>query len=367
MVRNAKNGFTLVEVLIASALFVVLTLISISAVISTGQGVAAQEKSLQMDQAGQYALSVMSENLASAILPISRDPGAVENSVFEDIDDETVGFGGANGVAWRGRLRNTGMDNIAFITPVDAQGVGDFYDSEGHLQVGYAANNQVRMSASVSGTPGDDDFVMRAGANELVNILAAIDAAQFDSEAFEMIENPTGAQWKNVCSEDYENSVTTFIAFRFVPLLRSSDGLPIVISEARPYGDKFPYAVDLDSDESVTGQFHIGHIQMLYSGGTAPTLRNGTLLGDIPMDQRIVSLTPDIVLRRVDRASPIFQMADTGVVSGGGSSLLYVRLLLLDHKGVSDAGVLDLGAYSKTTPNQGRWYETSIALRNLDR
>lgn len=382
-----NKGMTLLEVVLASSLLTILMLLAMTSFVDVVKAVNAQSTITRMDQRANKALREVSDLLKPAILPIFVERTVADyankRDIFYDIDNRSWGFGGAMGKKWLSNLQ-AGMDCIAFVVPIDAQGVGDFLDGANHLQIGQLRGDTAYLGATPTGTPGNGtSFVLRT-TGEVVNALAAMDPATLASANFEAIESPTRGDWAATANPPGDwPDVTAFMAIRFVPL--QSGGSPIVLTEQNifsNYQNVQGVDVDLDKDGRLNGQFHIGHLQLVYSGGSdfyhveGSTTKRGEVL------QLVQRLTPDVVLRRVapgDR-TPIFRLVDydfsnlsssagdSGMVEQSGRNgqcAVSIKLLMLDNDGISPANRPVTKAYLQSL--SARWYETTVTLKNMRR
>lgn len=392
MPAESRKGFTLVETLIAVTIFAVVTMFSLSAFAEMLGFVNNQDTVTTSDLIANRALRDMTDLLRPAILPVYVESENRDNKdhPFYDIDHRTHGFGGSVGKAWLKELKD-GMDSIAFIVPIDAQNLGDFLDSAGHLQTGQLRGDVSYLGASPSGTPySGTDFIMRAGTNEPVSMLAVMDAAQFGSAGFEAIHTPSNTNWTGLCSGVSSLQATSFMAIRFVPVTTGSPGseVPVVFNEATMIANRGP--VDLDGDGQTNGDFHLGKLQLVYSGsyvGQFYKVRGDTILTE-NVNQIIIPLTPETVLRKVNKSArtPIFRLVDydntnmdtnsssdtAGIIDMSKSSStaeglsLSVSMLMLEHEGI-DAGTATVHVSNSLKSVKSRWYETMIPLKNMER
>ncbi|MCC8190820.1 MAG: type II secretion system GspH family protein [Planctomycetes bacterium] len=397
MKTSHKQGFTLVEVVLAASLMSVLVLVGLSAFGDFMKMVENQNAITRADQAANRALWEIASLVKPAILPvyITKSTATREDTtnIWYDIDHRTWGFSGSAGKAWLTSLRS-GMDSIAFVVPLDAQGVGDFLDDRNHLQIGQQRGDISYLAASATtdsvvgegpdeNNPDSVGFVVRdEDDGELVSVLAAMSPTGLTSSNFEAIAIPTIDEWRSHTAYDTSwdnNTVTAFHAIRFVPVLDSS-GQPIVIQESSVTTSGA--SIDLDGDGKTDGTFHIGRLQMVYSGSNYVNyVRNGQLVsGSIP--QQAIYLTPPVVLRRVDtsRRTPIFRLVSysysninssgngAGLINenaGNGTAALSIKLLILENDGVTDAGKI---LHKSNIINvAARWYETTVLLKNMQR
>lgn len=380
-----SRGMTLLEVMIATAILVVLVLLAMTAFVDTTKAVTGQDSILRMDNQANKSLREIAEAMKSAILPVYVDKSStVRNNpddTFYDIDHRDHGFSGSVGKSWRQNLRS-GMDAIAFVVPIDAQRVGDYLDDANHIQIGQIRGDLAYLSATPSGTPNSgNDFTIRQS-GELVNVLAAMDPGRLTALSFETIANPTPAQWmaNTKASGVAWPSVTSFIAIRFVPALQSDGSTPIELGEQNVFGKDVD--IDFDGNGSFNDKYHVGRLQMVYSGGSPFYRVSGNSVVTETVNQIVHDLTPNTVLRKVNPSdrTPIFRLVDfdyaniadsgddAGMIeetSGGGKMALSVRLLLLDNDGITATGRVITKAYLQSL--QSRWYETTIVLKNMER
>lgn len=377
-----KKGFTLLEIIVATAIFVVIGLLILLATMGVMRMITGVDTQTAKDAQGSRALQTIGGLMRPAILPVYVDkPGgdrSDRSTIFFDIDSKTVGFGNSVGIKWRNRL-NAGMDSIAFVVPVDVQGVGDYLDDAMHLQVGQLRpDGRAYLGSTPVGTPNTGSgFLARApDSNELVNALAAVDPDRFTSPQLEKMVNPEN--WGALVGDASAAwpEITCFMAIRYLPRLDQS-GDPVVLREKGLGPNNLD--VDLDGDGNADGRFHVGRLQMLYTGGRMPRVENGNVVWqDLP--QTMHNLTSDVVLRKVDEAdrTPIFRLVDfdsSNIALGGDTAgtvkegagmgnALVVRLLILDTRGM-EGDTLPVNPYLKNL--EARWYETRIILRNMSR
>lgn len=389
---------TLVESVVASVLFATLTLLVLAAITNLTRMVDVQAAINKADNQGSRALGAITTALKPAILPVLVKKSSEERNnikdVYYDIDHEDWGFSNKNGDRWKDALAK-GMDCIAFVHPIDAQSVGDYLDDANHVQIGQIRGDVAYFGASFTGTPGSgQDFIIRnQGTNEPVNFLAEIRPDRLTNPAFEVLSNPTATEWRNLVNGSWPGGgagdvTPSFMAIRYVPVADSS-GNPVVITENNIF--KSSISVDLDGDGTTNGTFHIGSLQMLYTGGPrlhrviAVSAVREVAIEDQP--QLIVPLTGNVVLRRAVEAdrTPIFKLVShsrTNIVDGGGAedfdgivnigpkggegkTALAVRLLILDNEGVDDSGSLAANINLQTLT--ARWHETTLVLMNMER
>lgn len=392
MPAESRKGFTLVETLIAVTIFAVVTMFSLSAFAEMLGFVNNQDTVTTADLIANRALRDMTDLLRPAILPVYVENENRDNKShpFYDIDHRTHGFGGSVGKAWLKELKE-GMDSIAFVVPIDAQNLGDYLDSVGHLQTGQLRGDVSYLGASPSGTPyTGTDFIMRAGANEPVSMLAVMDAAQFGGDSFESIHTPSASNWTNLCSGVSSLQATSFMAIRFVPVTTGPTGseVPVVFNEATMIANRGP--VDLDGDGQTNGDFHLGKLQLVYSGsyvGQFYRVQGDNILNE-NVNQIIIPLTPETVLRRVNKneRTPIFRLVDydntnmdnsstsdtAGIIDMSKSSStaeglsLSISMLMLEHEGI-DANTATVHVSNSLKSVKPRWYETMIPLKNMER
>lgn len=373
MKTNTRKGLTLLESLMAAGLLALVVILALTSFAYTSKMVSGQEHIIRMDQVGQSVLSTVSRHLSSAILPVDvhRTGTITETDPFRDADDDEVGFAGANGRAWRTRLQQ-GMDNIAFVNILDPMDLGN-YDGANQVFLGQNRGATAYLGSKPefrlpSGATEPKLFQRTGSPNEPVNALTLVDPTLFDNAQFEVIELPNAADWSAITSPSGSwPNIASFVAFRFVPqtVVDSSGNrttTPVVVNEATA-DTKWP--MDLDGDGLTDGQFHIGKLQLLYSGGTLPRVQPGTTtIVDDVVPVMVTNLTSNVVLRKIDGAGdsvdPIFRYdADTG--------LLRIRLLVKDNSEVSNAGVFVANPYFDEARLPGRWYETFVDLKNMKR
>lgn len=394
MDTKKKNGMTLVEVVVAAAALSLIVLLGMSAFADLIRTSNSQVSMTKTDLVANQALREVASLLRPAILPVfitrTADELKNENDVYHDIDSRATGFGRSNGRLWLNALQ-AGTDAVAFVHPVDAQGVGDFLDAENHLQLGVVRNGRTYLSASASGTPRvGGDFVIRNGAaGEFVNALADVDPANMTSNHFETLDlTQFSFDWWGGSGLGAQPGVSCFITIRFAPMLDTS-GVPVTLSEAELTAFNPNSPVDLNGDGANNTTFEVGSLQVVYSGSESSPFfwvdRNtNTIQTENNVPPFIYSLTPNIVLREsvVGNRTPIFRLVDytddnlerggtnPGMVnerSGGGTKAMFVRVLLLDTEAIAIAQdgqkVLSRG----TRNFSARWYETTIGLKNMER
>lgn len=374
---------TLVEVTLATAILLVLVAISMSAFIDVVRAVNSQDALVKMDYQANKALREIASLTRSAIFPVYVElpTGARtdESRIYFDIDHRDHGFGGNAGQRWLRSLQD-GMDGIVFAMPIDAQGVGDFLDDANHLQIGQVRGSRSYLSASTTGTPGSGSgFVIRSG-NEPVNVMAVMNPNGFTNSVFENKMEVTPADWENaffIGGPIGWPQEASFIAVRFAPVTDASDN-PIVINETNFYDNRIN--VDLDGDGNHDGQFQIGQLQLIYSGGNLSYVDGNTVRTET-VPQLIVPLTPRTVLRRTNpsQRTPIFRLVNydysnlypTGDFAGlidpdgrDGRLALNMRILLLDDETLANKLVNKTN--TRVTP-QARWYENTVLLHNMKR
>lgn len=379
-----RKGMTLLEVLIASSILSVLAMLALSAFLDVMRTVDNQDSITRADQRANKAMRDIANALRPAILPIPTN-SETKNPVFADIDDPEYGFSTRNGRAsdWLKELRN-GMDAVAFVVPLDAQGVKDFLDDNGHLQIGQLRNGISYLGATPSGTPNSGSNFFVREPTEIVNALVAVDPAKITASAFENSVFPSDSQWNNLYDANV-GPVTAFTIIRFVPVVDDT-GNPIVIQESGLFErDGIAYDVDLDGDGASDGSFHIGSLQLLYSGGSSFYHVSGTNVPRELVEPMAVAITPNVVLRRSDgsNATPIFQLMnydnsqiqDSGDNAGmiqpdtsgsrrSGRMALNIKLLLVDNDGLASEKLITKAFANNLKP---RWYESTVILKNMDR
>lgn len=388
---TGKRGMTLIEVIVASFILSILIMVAMSAIVDMLRVINNKNSITRMDQKANAILRDVAQELKSAILPVPVNEDTT--LPFEQIDDTRRGFkaGSSQGDAWA-RALLAGTDSIAFIVPVDAQQVGDFLDDNGHLQTGYVRSvdglgTVPFLGASATGTPREGNNFHVQNTGEWVNALAVVDPARFTAGPFAEAEYPT--DWNQIYAGAIPN-VTCFMALRFVPV-HDTAGQPIVIRERDLLNNRNTaiYA-DLDDDGTTNGEFEIGYLQLVYSGGKAfyinvPTA-GGASIRQADLQPGYKALSDAIVLRRVDSAgpaTPIFQLVryDTSNIetsgenaglpnlanqSTGGGATINIKLLVLDNEGVDrESGSVIPNIH--TLALQARWYETAIRLNNMER
>lgn len=392
-ISKCRKGMTLIEAVVASSLFSLAAIVALSTIVDMIRMIDAQKTVLAIDEQGNRVLNVVSDAVRMAVLPVRVSYGSNEGyrsnsrNIFADVDGVEYGFGGIQGSEWRNELQ-TGMDSIAFVVPIDAQGVGDVLDDNTNLQIGYERSGRSYMSATPSGTPGAGTGFSIRSSTELVNVLAAMDPVVLDSDGFAKIQNPTPTDVKSAFTLPAGQNITTFMAVRFVPVLDGSNN-PVLISEAKILNDKID--VDLDGDGAYDGVFQVGRLQLYFSGGRLPYVEvvgsgnsaTRTLRWE-DVDAMAVDLTPDTVLRRNDPNDrvPIFRLVSfdrdnlsdssdyVGMIEEGNADdnavkALAIRVLLLDNNGIHN------GALQSSSPNliamDARWFSTTVYLKNMDR
>lgn len=393
MFAKSGRGFTLVEMLVAVTVFAVVTMLSLSAFAEMVGFVNSQDSVTTTDMVANRALRDMTDLLRPAILPVYVDNDNRDDpkNPFHDIDSRRHGFGGSTGRSWLKKLKE-GMDSIAYVVPVDAQHLGDFLDSEGRLQTGQIRGAVSYLSTKPSGVAHTgNDFVIRSDAGEPANVLAMLDPDKFVDGTFEKLHTPSDADWTNLWSGGSLNpNATCFTAIRFVPVLDASKN-PVIFNEADLISNRST-KVDLDGDGRTDGDFHLGKLQLVYSGSYEGQFywvnSDDYSNGHGQVGQIILPLTPEIVLRRADAddRTPIFRLLDyeTSNMDASSSSdtaglletskstkskegmSLGISLLLLEHEGI-DAAKGQVRINPSTKSVKARWYETEIPLKNMVR
>lgn len=379
---------TLVEVIVASAALSLLILLATSAFADLMRTASSQESLTRTDLVANQALREISAAIRSAVFPVyvERTEKARKNErdVFYDIDSKKWGFGGDNGHEWLENLQS-GMDAIAYVHPIDAQGVGDVLDSANHLQIGMVRGDRAYLSATPYGL--GDTFVVRnqdkdTEPYEQVSVLTQMAPDTFSSDDMDKtdVTSPSFSWW----SGGAQPGVNCFMAIRFAPLLKG--GKPLVVAEAGNSGNALVSGrdLDLDGDGEIDGTFQVGRLQLIYSGSEGMPFYyvDGGRVQSETVDQIVASLTPNIVLRRDERddRTPIFRLVsydheqNRGSNAGmpdesksDGKTAMAVKLLLLDTETVSitESGGISIQKGSRIP--SARWYETMIGLKNMER
>lgn len=394
MNTRAKRGMTLLEIMIAVSIFSVLVLIGMSTFVDIARMVESNTANTKMDQQANKALRQIAQLMRQAILPIPGDSISKSSEVYDDINDIRYGFGGSNGVAWRTALQ-AGADAVPFVVPIDAQRVGDFLDTKNHLQIGQDRAGVAYLGATPyvkpASAPGakDYEFFIRDD-TELVNALAAVPPNNMLTGAFATNANPIRlADWQGLYSGAVD--VTSFMVVRFVPLTDENDN-PLVIHEQGIFTNTGSnYDVDLDLDDRFDGQFNIGRLQLLYSGGDnmIHVSGAGNVVRGEELSPLVVNLTGNVVLRRTDDGgdqTPIFRLVRYGADAVGdktdenaagqidesdtasrGTMALNIRVLMVDNDGVVQRARNGLLTKQFVNTLNPRWYETTVVLMNMDR
>ena len=388
---SAARGFTLVETVMASVFLTLLVLLAMATTMNISSIIAAQERTMRTDQQAQRVFSTITRELGGGLLPVNvADSGSTGNTIFEDIDRATSGFGGTNGTRWRTALTN-GVDNVAFCSLIDARRVGDYNDGNNHLQLGQNRMGipYIGASARFATVTRDDGsternlFIRNDTTDEPVNVLALLNPNTLSNPSFEIIESPTQAEWAGANGSDGWQAITAFMAIRFVPLVDNS-GSPVILSEADvvtwpQFVKGNVNVIDLDGNGQFNDSFQIGKLQLLYSGGNLPIVDTSSPTHNVvyeTVNQMTMNLTSYCVLRDTNAANrvPIFQFASTSnpgdSAAGVDPSLLRVRLLLLDRTEVEvDNADVTVRAqqFTNALDLQARWYETFVSLSNMNR
>lgn len=386
-----KKGMTLFEVVVASSIMSVLAALGLSAFIDVMQMVNNQDANTRMDQRANAVLREMTKLLKPAILPFAVGDG--KTGPFEDIDNPKTksesnkhGFG-ILGKDWKDSLKD-GMDEIAFVVPIDAQEVGDFLDGKNHMQIGQVRGGISYLSARPHGIPNSgESFYIRDG-NELVNALADVAPDRLGSWPFNSKIIPSDSDWQSLYGSRVgpDSPVTAFTIIRFAPVMDGS-GNPIVVSETGVLSDGVTaYDIDLDDDGKTDGEFHVGALQVLYSGGDSFYHLGGTplsVVGPESVPPMVVPLTSFVILRRSmenDR-TPIFRLVnynndikksgdnagmitDTGGGNESGNMALNIKFLMIENEELARGQSMTKSLVNHLRP---RWYETTIVLKNMER
>lgn len=355
---RGEAGVSLLEMMVVVAVMAMFAVILYMTMMGTMKVVADEDRTLTLDQQANVALQEISALMRQAVLPIALNASEKgDKKYFELIDDAANGFGNANCRNWRTALMN-GMDSVAFQVPVDAQGDGDCLDDVNHLELGQRTPLRSALSGAYTNSVTDG---FRIDANLPLSALSALDPNRLNAVAIESRENvdfateptiqATGVAWPNF---------TAFTVIRYVMELEG--GVPIVIRES-------DLNEDLDGDGLRNGEFHIGRLQLVYSGGRQNVLPDtgGDPVATNGVPQITQDLTGSYILRKTDRSTPIFRLVrynssdiqGNGIIdasSNQGVVALQVRVLMFDRNDPSRPLVV-----------KPRWHETVVTLRNMVR
>lgn len=361
---SRRGGFTLMEIMIVVALLAILTGYVLSGLRQQVHLGTLQQYLQQLDIQGSRIMQELTMQLRPAILPVWTDPdndSEDKKAVFALLDDPANGFRSGQGWAWWTAL-NGGVDSIAFVVPVDAEGDLDVFDSANRMEVGQRRGDTVALDATF-GSDANGNFIVTSPSS-VVNV----DPARLNNDAVGGAANIDG--WPNaLCGTPPATSA--FSVIRYVPALLS-DGKPVVIDEAI-------IEVDLNGNRALTSTFNIGRLQLVRVGGThavQPPVPGLPVVNNNVANQTI-DLSADVVLREVNPAvpQPIFQLVEysagnidgNGVVAptaGDGALALLVKVNLFDPNGNQ---VLRARAPYQQFDALNRQFETVLTLRNMER
>lgn len=374
--RAARRGFTLLELVITIAVLIILAAMVLAGLVSSLRVTSQQLYLQQLDQQGTRIIQEATFHLRPAVLPIFvRDAEKSSNKAeaFELLDDTTKGFGGSVGRAWRSALQS-GIDSLAFVVPVDAQGDGDILDDANHIELG-----QIRRDGSIS---LDSAFTVTGTKFYLDDTGDASSLVRVDPDKFTRSsanDNTVGAVgvagWPAALYTGGPPVTSAFTVIRYVPQRVTGTNTLVTIRES-------DLRVDLDGDGAYTSIFNIGRLQLVYVGGTHavqvgknnPVMRAGVAT-------QVIDLSGDYVLRYDSSdpsnkdSHPIFRLVryssasveDSGIVdpdSGNGSLALAVRVNLFDPAGYAS---MRPRLASDQHDRLNRVFEATIMLRNMAR
>lgn len=358
--KKKKAGFTILELTIAASLCALLAVLACSALFGLSRVVSMDSTVGAMARDGDRALTSLTNILRPAILPIKA--AARTDALQTVLNSTTQGFG-SHGADWLAILQN-GSDCLAFTSPADFGGDGDFVDADMMVELGivlpdgthvptgeYSGSSNNKLNGSVNprlaALKPKTDLGLRSDRTTL-NTSAPRFAQTF---AF-----PAGAN-------------AGYGIIRFAP--RRVGGAPFIIQESS-LGDR---GYDLNNDGDTTDTFMLGRLEIVVPN----VIRNaaGTYVPRTPPATYVTAVTGNTVLLQTnqndDGWTPIFKLVsyrDSNPVNmnsyeettnNEGEYTLLIRLLMCDA--LSQAS--DPQTFGKKTPAVTRQFETVVKMRNF--
>ena len=406
--RNGRNGTTLVELVVATSVFTLLTTMVMIAMSGFHSMVNTQASVKELDKAGQNAMMRLADILQSAILPITVNyemdeygDRLIDNPnykwpYFKDIDHLDYGFGGIGpdsknqGPEWTKSITK-GVDNLAFAMAGEDETLSNT-DANSRLFIGVKRNNSFYFSDSAEmttvtlniadGTTRNVPAVVQGASGSaapysgsVVNALVRLKPDSLNSALFEQANLNAYFDWHDLMDPGVSPYTMAFIAVRFRPVMRPGSNVPAVVreEEALRIENGAVLAIDLDGDGEKNGEFNIGSLELVYPGGKFVTRRDDDIVVDT-LPQLIIPIAPAKVLRKINRSAgdpAIFKLGDSAAIpkaDDDDSILMNISILMADYISLSPRGgqvilVTDPRNRSRTS----RWFNTTVAMQNMVR
>lgn len=363
-----RSGFTLLEVAFSIAILATLCAFVLVGFLGFLRVGSMQQYLQNLDMQGSRIMQEATFLLRPAILPIKVDGSSSSDkaAAFKLLDSSAHGFGGSEGAAWRSKLR-AGVDSLAYVVPVDAQGDDDILDDDSRLETGQMRRDGTVSLDSTFTSTGAGFLLDTTGvASSLVRVSPDKLANDNTGGSLDVSGWPAALYGAGTAPD-----TSAFTVIRYVPKRVTGTNTLVTIKES-------DLQIDLDGDGLFTSEFNIGRLQIVYVGGMHAVQVNPTGLPVMQnMDTQVIDLSGDYILRNVSAADhqPIFKLvrysaanvATNGIVDldgGKGSLALVLRVNLFDVDGYESMRPR-LSYDQKDQLN--RVYEATIMLRNMAR
>jgi Type II secretory pathway, component PulJ len=359
MKKCGRNGFTLVEIVLASTLLALLTVLICTVIFGLTRTVRQNASLAKMDRDADMALSSISSTLRTAILPITT-PNAVD-AVPKVLNDVQIGFG-SNGEEWLDVLRR-GCDLIAFTTPVDYGGDGDALDADMIVELGITLPNGTDVPGGRYNVWTGDNRLIGAGSNINVHLAAIQPGADLDMEHNNTDLNLAASRLAETFPPASLTTPAGYGIIRFAPHYVNS--AQFIVSES-------DLGYDLNEDGDTDDTFLLGRIELFYANWTRTGVNSWAPQGN-PFVKPLTGNTVLLQINQTDDAwTPIFKMVGYSTTNSinmeqydesnaSGDFALLVRLLMCDSESQGN----DPHSFGRKTRAITRKYETVVKMRNL--
>lgn len=390
MSYKRKRGFTLTELMIVAGMVIAFTVVVSFPLVNSIRTVDRETAKLNMDQAANHALNLVTANLRSAILPVTivddngkavsiRDELIVDDiqlyakdailnplSLVRFMNNSEVGFGKQGG-KWLSVLER-GSDFVPFAVPVpftysDGESSVSSLDSSLLPQLGIYTDNGGQPNSAVNYhvnsvlTQAKTESVQRLlWDSTSVSSLSIADVLpihpylkELNPEYFGLnpadlpsVLDMTNTRYADIL-EMPRGADEAFGIIRFVPL-RNERGEAYTLTEKKGF--------DLNEDGNLADSYVLGRLEISYF----PSIRPDSSLAA----QKVVASSNTVLLQlNTDSPSykPLFQLRR----QTNGGYVVDINMVMCDGLTQQSKTL----AFNKTVPFIVRKYTSSVELRNM--